>query len=192
MFAKFEGIAERIQSEGHMPLSGAQGVPLLGAESGHAQGAQGKHVPGAEGSQGIEWRDLTLKQQRVLEWLARYLRGQVKEITCLYRRIGNALGISQRAARVHVEALKKKRLILTEVIYRPNFHQKIGVRISIAEDAPIKHLPHKMSPAEMQEMKIRMKVKEAKDAQMWDLIKKGYILVPELNCYALEPENLRR
>ena len=85
----------------------------------------------------VEWRDLTLKQQRVLEWLAKFLLGKEMTITRIYSRIGIALGMSQRAARVHVNALKQKGLILTEVYYRPNFKQKLGIRISITPDAPI-------------------------------------------------------
>ena len=137
----------------------------------------------------VEWRDLTLKQQRVLEWLAKFLLGKEMTITRIYSRIGIALGMSQRAARVHVNALKQKGLILTEVYYRPNFKQKIGIRISITPDDPIKHLPHKLSAAEMQEIKERGE----KEARVRELLRQGYTYINEIDGYVLrESQNMRR
>jgi len=136
----------------------------------------------------VEWRDLTLKQQRVLQWLAKFLMGKELTITRIYWRIGIALGMSQRAARVHVDALKQKGLILTEVACRPDFKQKIGVRISITPDAPIKHLPHKLSEAEIQEMRERGRINE----QVSALMKQGYTFIEKLNGYVREPQGQNR
>lgn len=144
-------------------------------------GVEGVHAQRRE----VEWRDLTLRQQQVLEWLAKILIGKEMIITRIYWRLGVALGMSQRAARVHVDALRQKGLILTEVAHRPNFKQKIGVRISITPNAPIKHLPHKLSAAEIEEMKKRGE----KEAQVRELVKQGYTYINEIDGYVRESQN---
>lgn len=175
-------------------LQGAQGVHAQDAQGTHVHGAQGVHVQGAQGkdAQGaqVKWQDdfgaerrLTLPQKRVLEQLAIWLRGEEKIISRIYRRIGEALGMSQRAARVHVAALKKKGLILSTVAYRPNSRQRIGALIRISTDAPIKHLPHKLSDAEL----LEMKEKGRKDAQVMALLRQGYSYIKELDGFVREP-----
>ena len=181
-------------------VQSAQGLHAPGTHGLHAQGAQGLHAQGADGmplqgADNVTWQDdygykrrLTLRQKRVLEWLAKVLRGEEKTISFIYRRIGAALGMSQRAARVHVDALKEKGLLLTAVAYRPGSGQRIGVRISITPDAPIKHLPHKLSQAEIQKMKDFAR----KEAQTWELIKSGHTLIPDLNGHTLIYKNPSR
>ena len=157
---------------------GTEGAPAQGAQGAHVQGVQGAHVQGAQ----VKWQDdlgakrrLTLPQKRVLEQLAILLRGEKKTICCMYRKIGAALGMSKRAARVHVDALKKKGLIFTTVTYHPKDpRQRIGVCISIHPDAPIKHLPRKLSETEMQELKERIK----KQAECLEQIKRGVSFWP--------------
>jgi len=172
---------------------GAQGTHPQGAQGTHLQGAQGMHLPGARsthhhGAQ-AEWQDdlganrrLTVPQKQVLDWLAIYLKGEEKIITCIYQRIEKALGMKKRAVRVHVGALKRKGLIVSKVAYRPNTSQRIGLSISITPDAPIKHLPHKMSETELREMQESSR----KSAQVWALIKQGYTYIKELDGFVRE------
>lgn len=184
------------QSDANMKLgTGAETVHAQGAEGAHVQGAQGMHAQGAQGVRvkcaQDKWQDdfganrrITLPQKRVLEQLAIWLRGEEKTITCIYRRLGKALGIGQRAARVHVDALKKKGLILSTVAYSPNSRQRIGALISIHRDAPIKHLPHKLSDSEL----LEMKEKGRKDAQIMVLLRQGYSYIKELDGFVREPK----
>lgn len=189
-----------LQGVQSMQAQSAQGVHAKGAQGTHAKGAQSAHVQGAEGAhfrgaQGTKWqvdygsnRRLTLPQKQVLEQLAIWLRGEEKTITFIYRRLGEALGMGKGAARVHVEALREKGLLLSTVVYCKNSKNRIGVRISITPDAPIKHLPHKLSETEKQELNERNR----KDAQVRILLRQGYEYIAELDGYVRSPKNLNR
>lgn len=81
----------------------------------------------------------TVKQKLILLWLAMECKNKkMTTIPCMYRRIGAALGMSKRAARVHVAALEKKKLIWSYVAYHPNnSRQAVGKRILIPQDVYI-------------------------------------------------------
>lgn len=180
--------------------TGDEGVPVQGAQCRQVQGAQGTQVQGTQGThaQGaqVKWQDdfganrrLTVPQKRVLEQLAIWLGGQEKKtIPRIYWNLRKFLGMSQRAARVHVDALKKKGLIFSTVVYRSDSRQRIGVCISISTEAPIKHLslPRKISETELQEMK----ESKRRNNQITALVYRGYTYVQELQGYVLPPPNL--
>jgi DNA-binding MarR family transcriptional regulator len=179
MDKEFDANMKIVTDTNGLHVQGAQGLHVQDAQDLHVQSAQDLHVQSAQGlhvQQGapVQWQDdyganrrLTLRQKRVLELIAIWLKGEEKTITYIYQRLGKALGMSQRAARVHVDALKKKGLVMTSVAYRKNSKQRIGVCISITPDAPIKHLPHRISDAEMQAIKENRR----KEDEFWEQIK---------------------
>ena len=96
---------------------------------------------------------LTLKQKQVFDYLDRRLKGQEGALARLYWCIGIDLRITPKAARGHVEALKKKGFILTEVVYRRDTKQRLGVRISI----PSRHSAYTLSEALIEEIRAAIK-----------------------------------
>lgn len=106
-------------------------------------------------------RGLTLTQKRLLFWLTIFCNGKEKEFLCFYKQIGAAIGITKKAARVHVAALEKKKFIVTAPIYRLGSNQIIGKRVVITKYAPqVKNLNLKISEAEKQK---RREMKRAYD-----------------------------
>lgn len=78
-------------------------------------------------------RSLTLRQKLVLEWLIQECGEEEKTITT--KRIGKALLISEKAARVQVDALVKKNLILSAVACNQGSGRPIGRLIRITQNA---------------------------------------------------------
>jgi len=190
------------QFDGKMNLGfGTEGLPQQGAQGAHVHGARGVHVQGADGEHiygaRAKWQDdfganrrLTLPQKQVLEQLAIWLKGTEGRIYRIYWKLGRVLGMSQRATRVHIGALRKKGVISSTVVYSSKSRQRIGLHVSFSRDAPIKHLPHthKFSENELLEMKERKR----KSDQFAALIRQGYSFIPELQCYVLPPPHLDR
>jgi len=61
-------------------------------------------------------RGLTLIQKRIMLWLVMMCKGRELQFISFYKKIGCVVGITQRAAAVHVKALERKNYIVTSCI----------------------------------------------------------------------------
>ena len=79
---------------------------------------------------------LTIKQRRVLLWIAMELKGKKQTVIYFYRRISGDLRITQKAVRSATSGLIKKKVLFDlGIAYNPkNPRQAIGKRFVIPQD----------------------------------------------------------
>jgi len=116
-------------------------------------------------------RGLTLPQKRVLLWLSLTCNGKDKQFISFYKRIAAAVGITPRAAAVHVKALEVKQFIVTAPFYRIGTKQIIGKRVAVTKYAPsIKSIQMHFKVTEAEKLKRReMETRYAQTMEMWKL-----------------------
>lgn len=125
-----------------IPIQGEDGELSQGASGGFLQGADVGLLQGADGELRNKTYDcetdqgLPLTQKRVLLWLMTVGKNRDGNFVCFYKELGKSIGITKKAARVHVAALEKKRFIITSVLYRLGTRQPIGKRVAITKYAP--------------------------------------------------------
>ena len=167
---------------GTMPLVGSWSMPLVGSWS-HPNitktdlppvSAGENKLHGALGQKKPRKYDcvtdmgITSHQKRVLEWLVEKCGSEERKIIRFYKIISSALGITRKAAIVHVKALKKKGLIVSSPACSRGSNQRIGVNIQVTPAGLNIKFPQrfKIFPIPENDYLVR------KNAQTLDLIKK--------------------